>query len=377
MSQPPPELPRDVSLRAAFFSFRGRISRGRYWECSLLVNIAAAIAIYVASVLFFQIAGLVRESAADHDHPPIIFIAVVLALYALVTWVGLALQVKRLHDRGRTGWVVLLNAVPILGPLLLAIDTYLLPGKPGSNRYGPPPGPCVRSTGAEVGLMLAGMGIFLALVIIGRTFVMEPFNIPSGSGEPTIVSGDYIAVSRYTYRLHQPERGDIAVFVNPHTGEDYIKRIVGLPGDTVQLSHGILSINGQAVQRRRIADYHERTWLDIYRRYDDTLRYRYSESIPGGQPHEILGGDVTLPEDSLPQDNTPMFRVPPDRFFAIGDNRDNSSDSRFTLGYVPLANLVGRAEFCLFSRAPSVPLWRVMVDFLAGVRWERVLRVIV
>ncbi len=377
MSQPPPELPRDTSPRAAFFSFRGRISRSRYWECSLLLNIAAGILIYVASVLFFQIASTIRESAVAHDRAPIIFIAVALALYVLVTWSGLALQTKRLHDRGRTGWFVLLNVVPILGPLALAVDTYLLPGKPGSNRYGPAPKPCPRSTKAEIVVVLAGVGIFLALVIVGRTFIMEPFNIPSDSDEPTIVSGDYLAVSRYAYRLSQPERGDIAVFINPHTGEDYIKRIVGLPGDTVQLSHGILSINGQAVQRRRIADYHERTWLDIYRRYDDRLRYRYSETLSGGQPHEILGGDLTLPEDSLPQDNTPVFEVPPDRFFAVGDNRDNSNDSRLGLGYVPLANLVGRAEFSLFSRAPSVPLWRGMVDFLAGVRWERVLRVVV
>ena len=377
MSQPPPELPRDVSLRVAFFSFRGRISRSRYWEYSLLVNIAAGISVYVASVLFFQIAGLVRESAADHDRPPIVFIAIVFPLYAIVTWVGLALQIKRLHDRGRTGWFVLLNAVPILGSLAVAIDTYLLPGKPGSNRYGSPPRPCPRSTGAEIGVVLAGMGIFIALAIVGRTFIMEPFNIPSGSDEPTILSGDYLAVSRYAYRLYRPERGDIAVFINPHTGEDYIKRIVGLPGDTVQVSHGILSINGQAVQRRRIADYHVRTWLDIYQRYDDRVRYRYIETLPNGLSHEILGADLNQPEDSLPQDNTPVFDVPPDRFFAMGDNRDNSGDSRFSLGYVPLANLIGRAEFCLFSRAPSVPLWRVMVDLLAGVRWERVLRVVV
>jgi signal peptidase I len=90
-----------------------------------------------------------------------------------------------------------------------------------------------------------------------------------------------------------------------------------------------------------------------------------------------LGGPVKFPEDSLPQDNTGKFTVPPNRFFAMGDNRDNSNDSRLGLGYVPLENLVGRAEFCYFSRDPKVPLWKVMVNFLSGIRWERVLRVIV
>jgi signal peptidase I len=377
VSQPLPELPRNISPRAAFFSFRGRISRSRYWECSVLVNIAIGILIYAASVLFFQIAGAVRESPGAHDHPPIMFVAVAVALYALALWVGLALQAKRLHDRGRTGWFVVLNVVPILGPLVLAIDTFLLPGQPESNRYGPAPRPCPRSKEAEIAVVVAGWVILLVMVTIGRTFIMEPFKIPSGSDEPTIVSGDYIAVSRYAYRLHRPEHGDMAVFVDPHTGADFIKRIVGLPGDSVQVSRGVLSINGQAVQRTRIGDYHEREWLEPYQRYTDDVRYRYSETLASGLSYEILGVEMTLPEDSLPQDNTPVFKVPPGRFFAMGDNRDNSNDSRLDLGYVPLTNLVGRAEFSLFSRAPGIPLWRIMIDVFAGIRWKRVLRVVV
>jgi signal peptidase I len=377
MSQQPPELSRDMSPCAVLLSFKGRISRSRYWEYSVLVNITAAVLIYVISVLFFQIAGAVRARAAAHDHAPILFIVGALSFYALAVWVGLALQVKRLHDRGRTGWFSLLNLLPIVGPLLLAIDTYLLPGNSKASRYGSPPKPRRRSTGAEITLVLAGVGIFVMIFVVGRTFVMEPFNIPSGSGEPTIANGDYVAVSRYAYRLHQPARGDIAVFINPHTGEDYIKRIVGLPGDTVQLTRGVVSINGQTGQRTRITDYHERTWQEMYRRYEDDVRYRYTETLPNGRPHDILGGHVTLPEDSLPQDNTGTFKVPDGRFFAIGDNRDNSNDSRLDLGYVPLANLVGRAEFCYFSRVPGIPWWKVMVDLFAGARWERMLRVVV
>lgn len=377
MSQQAPELPPDISPRAALFSFNGRISRRRYWEYSLLANIAALILIFAISILFFQIAGSVRAGGGVPNHAPIPFIIVTLAFYVLAVWVGLALQIKRLHDRGRTGWFSLLNLVPFVGPILLAVDTYFRFGDLGVNRFGPAPRPCLRPIGIETGLILAAMGMVVALTAAGRNFIMEPFEIPSGSGEPNIASGDYLSISRYAYRLHQPTRGDIAVFINPHTGEDYIKRIVGLPGDIVQLNHGIVSINGQIAERTRIADYHERVWYEEYRRNQDDVRYRYIETLPGGQPHEILGGPIGFPEDSLPQDNTGKFTVPPNRFFAMGDNRDNSNDSRLEMGYVPLANLVGRAEFCYFSRDPEVPLWKVMVIFFPGVRWERMLRVIV
>jgi signal peptidase I len=377
MSQPPSELSANMSPRAALFSFRGRISRSRYWEYSVLANIATGLLLFAISILFFQIARAIRDGGAARDHAPILFVIIALLFYAFAVWVSLALQIKRLHDRGRTGWVSLLNLIPILGPFALIIDTYFLPGKPGTNRYGPVPGPCSRSNGTQIALVLAGIGIWVVIFVSGRSFIMEPFEIPSGSSEPTIASGDYEAVSRYAYRVHQPERGDVVVFVNPHNGEDYIKRIVGLPGDTVQLSHGIVSINGQAAQRRRIADYHERDWLEIYQRYTDDVRYRYIETLPGGQAHEILGGYVTAPEDAMPQDDTGMFKVPPGHFFAMGDNRDNSNDSRLELGYVPLMNLVGQAEFCYFSWAPSVPLWKVLVSLTAGARWERMLRVVV
>jgi signal peptidase I len=377
MSQQPPELSRDISLRAAFFSFEGRISRRRYWEYSLLANAGLLAAIFTISILFFQVSDSVRKGGLPQTNAPILFIGVTLSLYAITVWIGLALQIKRLHDRGRTGWFSLLNVIPVIGPALLTIDTYFRFGDMKANRFGPAPRPCLRSTGLEAGLILSGIGVLLALAIAGRTLIMEPFNIPSGSGEPVIVNGDYLSVSRYAYRLHEPARGDIAVFIDPHSGEDYIKRIVGLPGDTVQVNHGIVSINGQTAERTRIADYHERVWYENYQRDQDNVRYRYIETLPGGQSHEILGGPVKFPEDSLPQDNTGRFTVPPGRFFAMGDNRDNSNDSRLGLGYVPLTNLVGRAEFCYFSRAPGVPFWKVMVDFASGIRWDRVLRVIV
>lgn len=214
------------------------------------------------------------------------------------------------------------------------------------------------------------------MIVLGRSLVFGSFNVPSGSNEPTIGNGDSIATSLYAYRLGEPQRGDVAVFINPHTGETYLKRIVGLPGDTVQVSRGILSINGEPADRKRIDDYHELDWDGRYQRYVDTAHYRYIETLPGGRSHEILGAPKDLPEDAMPQDNTKIFKVPPGDFFAIGDNRDNSNDSRLQLGYVPLGNLIGRVEFIWFSRAPDTPVWKSVLLYGAGARWERVLKVV-
>jgi signal peptidase I len=154
-----------------------------------------------------------------------------------------------------------------------------------------------------------------------------------------------------------PRRGDVAVFINPHTGEDYIKRIVGLPGDKIQVTRGVLIVNGQPSRRERIGDYLEKEWDDRFDEPRDELRYRYIETLPDGVTHEILGDVTGLPEDSAPQDNTDVFEVPPGHFFAMGDNRDNSADSRLDLGYVPLENLVGRADRRFISLTAGAHLW--------------------
>jgi len=208
----------------------------------------------------------------------------------------------------------------------------------------------------------------VAIAILVRTFAFEPFSIPSGSMIPTLLVGDYLFVSKsaYGYSKHSlpfslpiipgrvmydmPERGDVAVFKLPTDGKtDYIKRIVGLPGDTIQVRGGILHINGKAVKRERLGEY---VYQDTRNTYHNTILYR--ETLPNGVSHEIIEES-----DSYPADNTPIYRVPEGHFFGMGDNRDNSRDSRFLMdvGYIPKENLVGRAEVLFFSNDGS--FWKV------------------
>ncbi len=203
--------------------------------------------------------------------------------------------------------------------------------------------------------------VLIALVI--RTFLFEPFNIPSGSMIPTLLVGDYLFVSKYSYGYSrysfplgqylphflsgrafasEPERGDVIVFKLPRQeGTDYIKRVIGLPGDRVQVIQGILHINGVAVERRQLHDFR-------YRDGEGMLRNAsvFEETLPGGRTHPIL--ELT---DTAPLDNTGVFLVPEGHYFMMGDNRDSSQDSRVldAVGYVPRENLVGRAEILFFS----------------------------
>ncbi len=203
-----------------------------------------------------------------------------------------------------------------------------------------------------------------AIALVVRTFAYEPFNIPSGSMIPTLLVGDYLFVSKFSlgYSRHslpfslplidgriaftEPQRGDIVVFKLPRDNQtDYIKRIIGLPGDRIQLRGGILHINGVPVKRRRIKDF-----LTQHGNGRVTRTTQYIETLPGGREHPVL--EVT---DESPFDNTTVYTVPAGHYFAMGDNRDRSSDSRFSdVGFVPMVNLVGRAEFLFFSIDGSV-----------------------
>ncbi|TXH38345.1 MAG: signal peptidase I [Rhodospirillaceae bacterium] len=235
------------------------------------------------------------------------------------------------------------------------------------------------------------------IAILIRTFLYEPFNIPSGSMIPTLLIGDYLFVSKtsfgyskYSFPLSivpfegriwdgDPKRGDVIVFRPPGEVEnDFIKRLIGLPGDRVQVRNGILYINGEQVKRERIEDY-----VDP----DDPNAMpvpQYIETLPGGVSHRIIESSG----DSGSLDNTPIYVVPADHYFMMGDNRDGSNDSRMltraassfaptdeiteknadllgTVGFVPKENLIGPAKILFFSWSkPFHVRWNRLFDLV-------------
>ena len=235
--------------------------------------------------------------------------------------------------------------------------------------------------------------IYAGLIALGiRTLAYEPFNIPSESMLPTLKIGDYLFVSKWTYgyshhslplsgylpRLmhgrifeRQVERGDVVVFKLPRDNStDYIKRIVGLPGDRLKVIHGVLHINDQPVKRERVQDYSD---------YDARGNFRkvmqFKETLPNGVSFMTL--DI---ERNGPHDNTGEYVVPPGHYFAMGDNRDNSVDSRVPpasqgVGYVPAENIVGRADLMFFSTNGAAAWWEVW-KWPFAVRWERLFTII-
>lgn len=223
--------------------------------------------------------------------------------------------------------------------------------------------------------------VLLAITI--RTTLYEPFNIPSGSMKPTLEIGDYLFVSKFAYGYSRysipfapdiiegrvwdtpPERGDVVVFKLPSDNKtDYIKRIIGMPGDTVQVRSGRLYINGNLVERRRIGEVIETD------HYGDSNRVTtYEETLPNGVTYRIYEES-----DHGALDNTDVFTVPANHYFAMGDNRDNSQDSRVAglVGTVPYENIVGRAERIFFSTNGNARLWEFW-KWPWTVRYDRIM----
>ncbi len=210
----------------------------------------------------------------------------------------------------------------------------------------------------------------LIIALVFRTFLYQPFSIPTASMQSTMMIGDYFVASKFTWGygpysfpfpipgLNQrifgrdPNRGDVAVFRPVPQQEDYIKRVIGLPGDTIEMREGRLYINGTMVEREEIGrgvdrnDSGQEVPVILYR---ETL----PPSVAGGEPVTHVIQEIS---DNAPLDNAGPFVVPAGHFFMMGDNRDRSADSRVlsAVGYVPAANLIGKAEATFFSITDNI-----------------------
>jgi len=219
----------------------------------------------------------------------------------------------------------------------------------------------------------------LLIALVFRTFLYQPFSIPTASMQSTLMIGDYFVANKWAWGLGkysfplplpvngrilaigEPQRGDIAVFHNI-TDEDYIKRIIGMPGDTIQMKEGRLYINGTEVPREKVGEGQD---TDSYNTTVPVTLYK--ETLPNGVVHTIQ--EIS---DDQPLDNTAVYTVPAGHYFMMGDNRDRSADSRVLaqVGYVPAGNLIGKAEARFFSLKDNVPPWQIW-QWPANLRLDR------
>lgn len=265
----------------------------------------------------------------------------------------------------------------------------------------PAPAPAVKPVKQEDSFPVFLLKL-VVIVTIFRSFIFSPFNIPSESMLPRLVNGDYLLAAKWPYGYSRyslpfgvallperrllasvPERGDIVIFKQPPLKElDYIKRVIGLPGDTVQMIDGVLHLNGEPVPKQQLADFeiavspntncYSVQFAAKNAAGKDVCRYpRFRETLPGGRGYEVL--DLGPRE----KDNTEAVVVPEGHLFLMGDNRDNSEDSRFPaepgrgIGLVPMDNLVGRATVMMWSTDGSAE-WLLPWTWFTAARWNRI-----
>lgn len=232
-------------------------------------------------------------------------------------------------------------------------------------------------------LMTVFYAILIAVTI--RTFLFEPYKIPSGSMYPTLEVGDFLFVSKYTYGYSRhsfpfsfpgfsgriwsdlPKRGDIVVFKFPKDNKtDYIKRVIGLPGETVQMKNGRLYINDKLMERKPVGRYVISEYTPFVQDFAE-----YIETLPEGQTHRIIEHS-----DSVNTvDDTPKFVIPEGHYFMMGDNRDNSNDSRKDVGMVPFENIEGKARFLFYSHDDTA-VWYNPISWVKAIRWKRLFNTI-
>ena len=264
----------------------------------------------------------------------------------------------------------------------------------------PPPAPATAKKEDQESFV-AFLIKLVVLVVVFRSFFFSPFNIPSESMLPRLLNGDYLLASKWSYGYSkyslpfslplipgrifasQPDRGDIVIFKAPPGNQtDYIKRVIGLPGDTVQVRGGQVFLNGKAVPRQRVENFilpltpNTHCYaLEFETQLPDgqiACSYpQFRETLPEGKSYNVL--DL----GTLPQDDTGVFRVPAGDMFLMGDNRDNSLDSRFPaiegqgIGIVPQKNLVGKAAVMMFSTDGGAE-WLKPWTWFTSARWRRI-----
>lgn len=233
----------------------------------------------------------------------------------------------------------------------------------------------------------------LIIAFVVRVFLYQPFNIPSGSMQSTLLIGDYLFVSKLSYGYSrysfpfglnlfsgrilaaEPKRGDVVVFKLPRDNStDYIKRVIGLPGDEISVRRGILFINGREVPRRRVSDF-----VQVEENGREVRTPRYEETLPNGVKYNVLDA-----KQNGEFDDVGPYKVPVGHYFMMGDNRDNSTDSReqsprYGVGYVPYENLVGRADIIFFSAAVDEPdAFRLTSPWTwpFDIRWRRIFNIV-
>ncbi len=294
----------------------------------------------LGGLALFGLAGALADSGATES-----LRAWVIAGLAILVFPWVGFNIRRLHDIGRGGAWTLALILPVIG---FFGTFYLLLARSRDSAWRPAPRALVR-----LGFLATCV---LALLFASR-LLWSPYWLPSGSMKPGLLVGDYLVTTRF---YDQPQRGEVVVFRHPDQRAEFIKRIIGLPGDKVQMRDGIVYLNDTPVPQQPAGDFTEAMARQgpfnslphcVNRDVEPggpCRKERLAETLPGRAPHHVLN----IRDGFL--DNTPVFTVPDDHIFVLGDNRDNSADSRMAtpsggIGMVPIANISARARWILFS----------------------------